>query len=133
MCEGAPVNFQTQASATSNARYVWTGVGGFSSNLQNPSINAAQLSAAGVYSCKVTANGCESTVANINLVVNPYPATPVPSNDSVCGEALKLNASTITGATYKWEGLELTGQGHKIRQLILQVIHIQALIEFVQN
>lgn len=106
VCEGTPANFTAQTSAMPGASYSWTGPNGFSSVLQNPSLAGVLPSQAGAYSCVVAANGCSSLPATVNLLVNPYPGTPVPANDGphCSGSDLKLSVGNIPGATFEWQG-----------------------------
>src|SRR6185369_9034636 len=80
----------------------WTGPGGFSSNLQNPSIAVAQASNAGVYTLSVTnGNGCVNFTTT-TVVVNPLPVIVV-NNPTVCvGQNILLTATG--GTAYAWSG-----------------------------
>src|SRR5690606_9157859 len=81
-----------------------TGPNGFTSTNQNPSITSATVAASGTYSNYIVSNGCTSTTASINVVVNPTPATPVlSSNSPVCsGNTLNLASNVATGNI--WSG-----------------------------
>jgi hypothetical protein len=87
--------------------YSWTGPNGFTSSLQNISIeNATSSINAGVYDLVITVNGCNSEIANENIVINTIPQSPIiSSNSPVCvGNTLTIAASAINGATYNWTG-----------------------------
>jgi len=104
VCVGFPLNLSTAAVA--GATYSWTGPNGFISALQNPSIASATAAAAGTYSVSVTVSGCGGASGSTTVVVNPTPATPVPSSNSpICaGSTLNLNTAPVGGATYSWTG-----------------------------
>ncbi len=95
----------------SNPDYVgetwsWTGPGGYTSTLSDPSINPAAVSDSGNYKVVVTLNGCTDS-STVHVVVTPTPPTPaVGSNSSICeGDTLKLTCgATLPGVTYSWAG-----------------------------
>src|SRR5690606_37877067 len=86
ICAGTSLNLT--ASTIPGVSYNWSGPA-FTSNLQNPVINPAPASAAGVYSVNVTdGNGCNSATATTNVTINTgvtpsVGAFPNP-NDTVC-------------------------------------------------
>ncbi|MFZ5554143.1 MAG: PKD domain-containing protein [Bacteroidota bacterium] len=104
LCVGQTLNLT--ASNIAGATYSWTGPGGFTSALQNPSITNVQLTNAGVYTVTATVSGCTSAGGTTNVTVNPVPAAPTASNNGpLCeGQTLNLTASNIAGATYSWTG-----------------------------
>ena len=100
-CEGTSVQLTATNTGTS---YTWTGPNNFS--VQNPGIASVALSDAGTYTVVTHIGSCSSGSATTTLVVNPSPAAPVASNTGpVCaGDSIRLNASTVNGATYSWTG-----------------------------
>ncbi|MEZ5008988.1 MAG: gliding motility-associated C-terminal domain-containing protein [Chitinophagales bacterium] len=105
ICEGATL--QLTASDAFGATYTWTGPNGFTSSLQNPTIdNVTEADHQGVYSVTVTSNssGCVSGTATVNVDIVPIPDAPsIASNSPLCeGEDLILTASAVDGATYTW-------------------------------
>ena len=104
VCQGTNLNLT--ASLIPGASYSWTGPNNFSSTNQNPTIINAGSINAGTYSVTVTVNGCTSTPASVNAVVNLLPPAPIVSTNSpICtGSSVNLLAGTITGATYSWTG-----------------------------
>jgi uncharacterized delta-60 repeat protein len=104
ICEGQ--NIELTASTITGATYFWTGPNGFTSTLQNPTIPAATVAASGIYQVTALVPGCSSSSADVAVIVNPYLEAPIASSNApLClGSTLKLSASTITGATYKWFG-----------------------------
>ena len=114
-CAGATI----QLNATGGGTYSWTGPGGFTSALQNPTRPASTVAMAGVYTVTVTVGGTTCT-ASTTVVVNPVPVIVAPANITVCAGAA-IAATTITsvpaGATYAWTnsnpaiGLAAAGAG----------------------
>jgi gliding motility-associated-like protein len=102
-CAGA--NAQLFANGPSGASYAWSGVGGFNSSAQNPTLFSVSVADSGTYSAVSLLNGCASDTAYIDLVVNAIPAAPQPgANGPVCsGAPIQLSANA-TAATYAWTG-----------------------------
>jgi len=94
------------ANTISGGAYTWSGPNGFTSTVEDPTINNVAVAASGTYSVYVTVLGCTSATANTPVVVNPTPAAPqISSNTPVCaGSALNLTSNTINGATFYWSG-----------------------------
>ena len=99
VCEGSTLNL----SSSNGALWSWSGPNGFSSNVQNPSINAITLAGSGTYSATVTdALGCSGT-GTISVVVNPLPIPSVTNTGPYCpGDNIFLTATG--GGTYSWSG-----------------------------
>lgn len=100
-CEGDVL----QLGSTNNANsYQWTGSNGFNSTSPNPAAISLTTTGGSTYSLVITDNnGCSSTPADINIVVNPAPARPALNNNSpICqGENLQLS-TTSTATSYQW-------------------------------
>src|SRR5207237_1446225 len=94
------------ANTVANATYSWSGPNGFTSNVQNPTINNVPVAASGTYSVTVTANGCTSNAAgSTNVTVTPTPQPTASNNSPICsGATLNLTASNLANATYSWTG-----------------------------
>jgi hypothetical protein len=103
-CEGSAISLSTQA--VTGATYAWTGPNGFTSSLQSPTRANAAAADAGTYSVTVTVNGCTSAAGSTIVVVNPLPATPVPSNGGpfCTGQTISLSTPEVSGAAYHWTG-----------------------------
>ena len=71
VCEGSSLNLSSNPSGgVAPYSYVWSGPNGFTSNLQNPTINNIALSGAGIYSLIITdACGVSSQSQNTQSVV----------------------------------------------------------------
>ncbi len=86
--------------------YSWSGPGGFTSNLQNPTVsNTATTTMGGIYTLTVT-NGtnCSST-ATTTVVVNPSPVAVASNNGPICvGSALNLTGGPAGMTSYSWTG-----------------------------
>ena len=104
LCETNALNLT--ANNIPGATYSWTGPNGFTSTLQNPTINSVTVADSGVYYVVATISGCVSDTGSTDVVVSPTPATPnVSSNSPVCQNGtLNLNVDTTAGATYAWTG-----------------------------
>ncbi len=102
ICEGEDLSFTS--TWVPGSTYSWTGPNSFSTTLINPTITGASDDANGQYSCVVTVNTCPSLPATIDVVVNPYPATPTPTNNGpLCaGDLLQLNTPDVAGAIFEW-------------------------------
>ncbi|MDQ3535520.1 MAG: hypothetical protein M3421_07835 [Bacteroidota bacterium] len=92
-CEGNPI--QLRAVAVAGASYLWTYPNGNTSTERNHNILNSTLADAGTYRLTITINGCTSAEASTEVVVNPRPAAPAPSNNGpICaGETLQLFAN----------------------------------------
>lgn len=104
LCVGQTLSLS--ASFTAGATYSWTGPGGFTSTLINPTIVGVTVANAGTYSVTATVSGCTSPPGTVAVVVNTVPATPtLSSNSPICaGQNLSLTSSSVTGGTYSWNG-----------------------------
>lgn len=111
VCSGNPLNLT--ASTLAGSTYYWTGPNGFSTTVQNPTINPATTLATGTYSVYATNLGCTSPTSTLIVVVDSTPVPPTASSNSpgppgpaICqGDTLRLFSSTPTaGVTYSWTG-----------------------------
>jgi hypothetical protein len=98
------------AATLTGANYYWTGPNGFSSNLQNPSLNNMSKTKAGFYSVYVIVPGCgTSPTSQTEAIVRSIPNAPsASSNSPVCvGDTIQLNAQGSgvgSSASYSWQG-----------------------------
>jgi gliding motility-associated-like protein len=98
------------------ATYAWTGPNGFTSNLQNPTINNAQTTNAGNYTVKATLNGCISNQTTATIATTPLPDF---SLNALCiNNLMTITASPIANsydpntAIFNWtepNGIATTG------------------------
>lgn len=115
VCPGSTLTLQ--ANTVSGATYSWSGPGGFTSTLQNPTIASATTANAGTYVLTVTgSNGCTSQL-NVTATVSTLPSATFTATSSV---NINSNATvTYTGtdpstSTYSWDfdsGTPSTGTG----------------------
>jgi gliding motility-associated-like protein len=99
LCEGQILNL----TASAGTSYAWSGPNGFTSMLQNPTINNAVVNNSGSYTVVVTnSNGCTNS-ASLTVSINPNTPVTASSNSPICeGDNLTMNAST--GSSYSWTG-----------------------------
>lgn len=104
ICQGSTLNLS--GNTIPGATYYWTGPAAFASNLEDPSIANSTTAMSGTYNAYVVVAGCTSSTSNLNVLINPLPASPIiASNTPVCeGNTLNLTANTIPGAGYFWSG-----------------------------
>ncbi len=110
LCSGSTLNLMASTTSPGIATFNWTGPGGYTSALQNPTILNVTAATSGTYNVTVSINGCISAPSPVIVVVNQTPATPVASNNGpLCGgvgQSLNLSSSTtFTGlVSYSWTG-----------------------------
>ncbi|WP_460984246.1 SdrD B-like domain-containing protein, partial [Spirosoma fluminis] len=104
-CTTPSIQLQATSSITPST-YAWTGPGGFTSTLQNPTVSVA-----GTYTVVVTSNaGCSSTaVATAIVTQNITPPTGVVASNTgpltcTLTTATISATSTTGGVTYRWTG-----------------------------
>ncbi|MBK6372799.1 MAG: T9SS type A sorting domain-containing protein [Saprospiraceae bacterium] len=100
----ACANSTLQLLSTGDGSYSWSGPGGFTSTLQNPTIPNATAAYSGLYSVTVTSpNGCTAVATtNVTIVNNPVVTATVDDN-SVCeGQTVFLHSSGAS--SYTWAG-----------------------------
>lgn len=103
LCTGKALNLNVTTS-TSPVTFSWTGPGGFSSTLQNPTVTPLTLISSGNYIVTATNNLCSSK-DTVTVVVNTSPALPALTVNQPCeGDTLKLTASGSATNTYLWWG-----------------------------
>ena len=113
ICAGQPLNLTTTANPAGAYTYAWTGPNGFTSLIQNPTIAAPTLAAAGNYTVVVTIPNCGVANGTTAVVVNPGPTITVPPITICQGGSGTLSASSSTaGGTWTWSlGGNILGSG----------------------
>ncbi|MCS6904339.1 MAG: fibronectin type III domain-containing protein [Bacteroidia bacterium] len=88
------------------ATYRWSGPNGFSSTLQNPTIENIVPEAAGYYTVEVNSPACGNiTVSTLVVIREGLGEVNVTNNGPLCeGQNLELNATLVAGAEYRWSG-----------------------------
>jgi hypothetical protein len=130
---GSALNLNSNTVAS--ASYSWDGPNGFSSSLQNPTIQCANSSNQGLYSASVTVNGCTSPTASVNVSVNPL------TSSTIAGQSLWLDATSITNVSTNnpisaW--LDLSGNNRHATStnwptLVTNGINGNAVVQFTTN
>ena len=113
ICAGQPLNLTTTANPAGAYTYAWSGPNGFTSLIQNPTIAAPTLAAAGNYTVVVTIPNCGVANGTTTVVVNPGPTITVPPITICQGGSGTLSASSSTaGGTWTWSlGGNILGSG----------------------
>jgi gliding motility-associated-like protein len=121
ICVGSNLVFNT--ANVSGGTFSWTGVNGFSSSTQNPTISSVTTAASGSYSATVTVNGCTSPSSTpITTIVNALPViNSLMDTTKVCGTKTILDAGAgyssylwNTGATTRYITTDIT-QNYSVR------------------
>lgn len=102
-CTGAPTELVGSSTSTGTLSYQWTGPGGFTSTVQNPT-NATQ---SGTYTLVVTnSSSCSSLPQTTNLLVAPSSPLTITKIDPLCNGGTSGSATVATIApgthTYQW-------------------------------
>ncbi|MFZ5553087.1 MAG: T9SS type A sorting domain-containing protein, partial [Bacteroidota bacterium] len=102
VCAGTTLNLT--ANTVAGATYAWTGPGGYTSSLEDPSRPSSTTAMSGNYTVTITAGGCSAS-STAAVTINTAPAATAGSNSPVCeGGAINLTTNTVAGATYSWTG-----------------------------
>jgi len=100
ICQGSTLNLTADGGVT----YAWTGPNGYTSNEQNPTIDAVDLNP-GTYTYTVeveTLAGCSAT-ANIEVVVTEGTLVSIIDDFTIC-EDENINLAVTGGASWSWTG-----------------------------
>jgi large repetitive protein len=113
ICEGGTINLTASSTAATSTAitYAWTGPNGFTSTLQNPSINNATPINAGTYNVIATGvtGNCSSTSANTNVVVNGVLVNTINNNpQTICSsQSVTVIGTAASGGngtfSYQWQ------------------------------
>ncbi|MCP9763291.1 3-coathanger stack domain-containing protein [Lacihabitans soyangensis] len=111
-CSGANISFQTFLNASTSGlslTYSWSGPGGFSSNISNPTISNFNSSKAGVYTSTITYTGtCSgSSTSTINLTMFT-PSVYISGTTAICQGGSSNNIAQFSNSSlsvlYSWAG-----------------------------
>lgn len=104
LCQGQTLNL-TVTTSNPGATFSWTGPGGYTAGVQNPSRPASTPAMSGNYLVTVAdAYGCSET-ANVDVVVNAVTSVTITSGTPYCeGNTIQFNATNVSGASYNWTG-----------------------------
>lgn len=102
-CSGNSISLKSTVSgANGTITYAWTGPGGFTSNVANPTRANSTTAMAGTYNLTVTNNGCSAS-SSTSVVVNQTPSPTAANAGPYCtGQTINLTSSG--GGTYSWTG-----------------------------
>jgi gliding motility-associated-like protein len=103
VCNNGAINL---SAPNGGSTYNWTGPNNFTSNVQNPVVNNAEVQNQGVYSVSITASGCVRT-GSVNVdVYDVLRFTSEPSDTTLCfGQTANLGSSSAGGSgsyNYTW-------------------------------
>ncbi len=108
VCSGGTLNLFANTTSIGTITYTWSGPGGYTTTVQNPSITNVATTASGTYSVTAKLNGCTSAAGSVSVVINPTPAAPTTaSNSPLCtGNSINITSSvTFAGSvSYTWTG-----------------------------
>jgi large repetitive protein len=112
LCQGSTLLLNASATSPGAATYRWTGPNGFTSNLQNPSINNVGPQNAGVYEVEVTINGCSGTNTVTATISAPTIGGNTNSDNNVCPGQNNgtISLSNYLGRVLRWESSINNGQ-----------------------
>ncbi len=122
VCTDSTINLLATTIYPMAVTYSWTGVNGFTSTLQNPTITNATLTMNGSYTAYVTSvvGKCESQTATTNITVNETPNV-VQLNDTTYKDGTNSGnivfTGTVANTTFNWTnsnpaiGLSSSGSG----------------------
>lgn len=104
-CTGSTIQFTAAGGTT----YLWSGPGGFSSTIANPTISNASAVNNGLYSCIITdASGC-SGLATAVVSVSASPSVTATGGTTICnGNSVQLNANAAASGQGQNNGSNTT-------------------------
>lgn len=94
-CSGSTIQLNTPAATS----YTWSGPGGFSSSVQNPTISPSTPTMSGTYTVSAIIGQCLTT-GTTDVLVNPTPTITVNSASLCSGQSTTLTAGGAT--SYTW-------------------------------
>ena len=93
-----------QLNAVGGGVYSWTGPNGFSSNLQNPSIDNVNANNAGTYQVTVSLSNCTSIASTMVSVNQGAGVTAAASSNSPICEGETIVFASLGNGTFNWTG-----------------------------
>ena len=115
VCVGGTLSLSTPT--VSGALYLWSGPGGFSSTVQNPTISNVTVANAGLYKLQLqlATASCKSNEASQVVDVKSFPSFIVGPNTPLPGCAptgVTLSVNSVSGYTYQWlmNSVSISGQ-----------------------
>jgi hypothetical protein len=119
LCSGNTLELLTPFN--SGTTYLWTGPNAFGSTMHNPIKNNINTSDSGMYSLVASIGNCSKT-ANIHVVVNQTPPTPILIHNSpyCTGDSIVLSSNVPTGVTAQW----ITPLNNQVNQAVFSKANI---------
>lgn len=110
LCDGETLNLQA-SSTTPGVTYEWNGPSGYTSSIQNPTIQPASKPIhEGYYKSQALINGCLSKPDSVNVVIYANPAPFVPDVEVCEGAQILLEVTNDTSSIeYNWSSLNGNG------------------------
>ncbi len=108
VCQSQTINLYS----TSASNYSWTGPGGWTSSVQNPTRTGATIDMTGTYSVTTASGGCTSSAGTTAVMVEDFASITAERSLTFCsGDSVILHAETGTGYTWQWKrnGTAITG------------------------
>lgn len=107
ICAGESTTLNYVGAASASATYDWTMAAGNPSSASGIGPHSVNYNTEGTYflELRVTENGCESTVTQVQVVVNPIPSSTFESNSPICLDGLAevtYNGGAPANAIYNW-------------------------------
>ena len=108
ICTGNTLNLSGGVTGGTNVSYAWSGPGGFTSTLLNPSFPIATTDNSGTYIFTATAAGCTGVQNTVDATVNPLPDVSVAGNEgdnTFCNQDIHddiVLQSDDENATFAW-------------------------------
>jgi len=100
ICVGDTLQLST-GPVPPSVQYQWNGPNGFTSNLQNPTIDSVITANSGTYLLEIIVQGCPGPVATSQVYVGAFPLPPVTTSDTICFGANNPVLSA-TGNNVNW-------------------------------
>ncbi len=99
ICSGSTLNLNGTLTTGTATSYLWTGPGGYSSTLQNPTRTSATTSMSGTYVFRAT-SGCGSVTDSVVVRVDTTPTATISGTTTFCsGGSSSITFTGTPGAT----------------------------------
>ncbi len=90
-------------TAVTGNSYSWTGTGGFTSTVSNPTVSPSSTS---TYTLTESVSGSCTTTKSVKITVNPVPVANAGSSSSICASTSgSIGATAVSGDSYSWTSL----------------------------
>lgn len=105
VCAGNAINLTV--TGTGGASFSWTGQGGFTSSVANPTLPNSTTAMAGSYCATQTVAGCTSVQACVTVTVNTVPqnvSAAANPNPACAGNTVNLTGGGTGAVSWAWSG-----------------------------